>query len=189
MNTLTRTMASLAILLTMTLSNTVGAEEIFFTVKNTQGVSFPGEVTQSGFEGKLQAVKFEGEFAQDGGSAGTPNRIGQGGILGPAKITKKLGAASPAFYQALKDGQHLKVTLEFWRPSRAGKVINSHRLTLNNALVTGIRNYSEPLGKQLGHMIVLEEVTISFQSFEMRDLLKNSTSSSSAPKPKRRFRR
>ena len=137
MNTVTRTLAGLAILLSMTLVNTVKADEIFFSVKNNQGVSFPGEVTQAGLEGKLQALKLEGEFIPKGGSVGDA-RGKQGGIHGPIKITKKLGAASPAFYRALSQGTTLKVILEFWRPSRSGKSGNSHRLTLNNALVTGI---------------------------------------------------
>ena len=50
MNTVTRTLAGLTILLSMTLVNTVKADEIFFSVNNNQGVSFPGEVTQAGLD-------------------------------------------------------------------------------------------------------------------------------------------
>ncbi len=163
-----------------------GATEIFFTVKDKQGKAFVGESTPAGFAGKMQAVKYEGNLTLDQDNASGRSSPTRRGIQGPIKLTKKLGEASPSFHQALTTGKFLTVVMDFTSPSRTGKVTSTHRMILNNALVTGIRQYSEPKGQKLGHMVVLEEITITFQNYELTN---TRPTPSSRKSPNLKFRR
>jgi len=169
----------LIMLLGLMLVNPVGAEELFFSVEGSQSGKFPGEITQAGFEGTMKAVKYESELTTQQGSVA--GRVGMA-VHGPIKLTKKMGAASLSFFNALKVGEMLTITIEFFSPSRAGKIVNTHTVTLKNARVAGIRQYSEPIGQVPGAMVVLEELSFAFGDYEMKDMFGGASSQSQPPR-------
>lgn len=162
------------------------ATEIFFSVEGSQGRQFVGETTQAGFEGKIPAVKYESELTNQ--QASTSGRVGQGNrrINGLVKLTKLIGAASPSFFKALRGGDVLTVTIDFISPHRSGKKVATHRVTLKNAIVVDIKQYSEPIGQVKGHMLVFEEIAFVFGEFEVTNM---KSGSSSGKKPLRKLRK
>ncbi|MDX1411930.1 MAG: type VI secretion system tube protein Hcp [Nitrospirales bacterium] len=165
------TMKGFALLLLVITGSPAGGEEIFFAVQDRQGKSFVGEVTQAGFESKIQAVKYQSEFINYRESATGQIAQGKGTIQGPITLTKKLGAASFSFFKAMTENEILTVTIDFVSPHRSGKKVPTHSLSLYNAKVVGIKQYSEPMGPNLGFLTVLEEMTFSFENFEMKNLI------------------
>ena len=172
----------LIMLFGLMMDTVVEAEEIYFSVQGSASGQFPGEITQAGLEGTIKAIKYESELTTQQSSAA--RGVGKE-ALGPVKLTKKMGAASVSFFTALKVGEILTINIDFFSPSRSGKTLNTHKVTLKNARVAGIRQFSEPIGQVLGPMVVLEELSFAFGDFEMKDMLGGS---SSQVNPSRRIR-
>jgi len=89
MKTLTGILTSLAMSFPLLLTHTAGAEEVFFSVCCSGGKPFIGEVQKPGFEGKIQAVKYESAFINNWkrGANRNAQREGKGHQL--IKLTKK----------------------------------------------------------------------------------------------------
>lgn len=152
---------SIIILFVLMMCNPAGAQFIYFSVVGAQGGTFDGEVTQAGLEGKFQAMKYEYEVMIPQQAAS--GRAGLGGkrVHGPVKLTRKMGKGSPLFFSALLVNDALTVEIDFLEASRSGKTLFTHKVTLNNAKVVGIKHVTEPVGSR-GVMFVLEELSFMF---------------------------
>jgi len=83
----------------------------------------------------------------------------------PVVATHLLGGSSPQFMGAAARNENLKsVTINFYHSDRAGKEINYYRVTLTNASVSNVRQYSS--GGD-----VLEDDSFTFQKIEEQDFI------------------
>ena len=83
----------------------------------------------------------------------------------PVVATHLLGGSSPQFMGAAAENENLKsVVINFYHSDRAGKEINYYRVTLTNATVGNVRQYSS--GGD-----VLEDDTFYFQKIEEQDFI------------------
>jgi type VI secretion system secreted protein Hcp len=87
----------------------------------------------------------------------------------PVVATHLLGGSSPEFMFAASTNENLKsVVINFYHSDRAGKEINYYRVTLTNASVGNVRQYSS--GGD-----VLEDDTLYFQKIEEQDFIAKTT--------------
>ena len=83
----------------------------------------------------------------------------------PVVATHLLGGSSPEFMFAASTNENLKsVTINFYHSDRAGKEINYYRVTLTNATVSDVKQYSS--GGD-----VLEDDSFTFQKIEEQDFV------------------
>jgi len=83
----------------------------------------------------------------------------------PVVATHLLGGSSPEFMFAASSNENLKsVVINFYHSDRTGKEINYYRVTLTNATVGNVRQYSS--GGD-----VLEDDSFTFQKIEEQDLI------------------
>jgi len=117
--------------------------------------AFPGESDRPGAEGGIDGLSWHYEVE-------APERGGRP-EHGVVSVTKALGAASPALFQALITGETLsRVTIDFLRSTSEGVIESFHRVVLTDARVERIEQYSaEPEDLRFGE---LEEVDFSFGS-------------------------
>lgn len=157
----------------------LSAEEIFVTAVGLKQGTFAGEMTLKGFENKMQAVAFSHEVLVD--STGRRQHK-------PVVITKRVGAASPQFFQAWASNESLKtVTIDFtealeMRSGMAGpgprKLV--YQITLQNAVVVRIAQRLEPTTPvPAGGPAHLEEISLGYQSITVTFPPGNRTSSDS----------
>jgi type VI secretion system Hcp family effector len=162
----------------------LSAEEIFVTAVGLKQGPFAGEMTLKGFENKMQAVAFSHEVLAD--STGRRQHK-------PVVITKRVGAASPQFFQAWASNEPLKsVTIDFtealeMRSGVAGAGMAStaarrlvYQITLQNAVVVRIAQRLEPTTPvPAGGPAHLEEISLGYQSITVTFPPGNRTSSDS----------
>lgn len=145
------------------------AEEVFVATVGMKQGPFAGEIPQNGFENKIQAVAFSHELLVPLDAGGNPMGRRQ---HKPITITKRVGAASPQFFQALVSNEALKsVTIDFTDSSerRVGTAGGPRRLvyqiTLQNATVVRIVQRMEPATPvPIGGPPHLEEISFTYQS-------------------------
>lgn len=83
----------------------------------------------------------------------------------PITITKLLNASSPQVLNACATNENLKsVVINFWRTERTGVSINFYRVTLTNANISQVKQYSSG-------DTVLEDVSLTFQKIQQEDLI------------------
>ncbi len=83
----------------------------------------------------------------------------------PVVVTHLLGGSSPQFMDAASTNETLKsVVINFYHSDRAGKEINYFRVTLTNANVSDVRQYSS--GGD-----VLEDDSLTFQKIREQDFV------------------
>jgi type VI secretion system Hcp family effector len=93
-----------------------------------------------------------------------------GGLTGkrqyePLIATHLMGGSSPEFLTAEATNEVLRsVVINFYRSGRDGKEVNYYRVTLTNASVSEVRQYS-------GGSDVLEDDSFVFQKVEQQDLI------------------
>jgi len=82
-------------------------------------------------------------------------------------ITHLLGGSSPEFLFAAATGEDLtKVQIDFFRTDKAGKDVNYYRVTLTNALIIDVKQYSA--GDN-----VREDVSFQFVKIEQKSFTQN----------------
>ncbi|TMD21445.1 MAG: type VI secretion system tube protein Hcp [Chloroflexi bacterium] len=101
----------------------------------------------------------------------TSNTTGGGAsgkvIHKPVTITHLLGGSSPEFLFAAATGEDLtKVQIDFFRTDKAGKDVNYYRVTLTNALIIDVKQYSA--GDN-----VREDVSFQFVKIEQKSFTQN----------------
>jgi type VI secretion system Hcp family effector len=83
----------------------------------------------------------------------------------PVVATHLLGGSSPQFMAAASANENLTtVVINFYHPDRSGKEVNYYRVTLTNAQVSDVRQYSS--GGD-----VLEDDSFVFQKIEQQDFI------------------
>jgi type VI secretion system secreted protein Hcp len=83
----------------------------------------------------------------------------------PLVVTHLLGGSSPQFMDAAATGENLKsVVINFYHSDNRGREINYYRVTLTNAALTDVRQYSS--GGD-----VLEDDSFSFLKIEQQDFV------------------
>lgn len=101
-----------------------------------------------------------------------PTQITSGGGAGkvvhkPVTITHLLGGSSPQFLFAAATGEDLtKVQIDFYRLNKNGTETNYYRVTLSNAVVTDVKQYSA--GDN-----VREDVQFLYRKIEQKSLTAN----------------
>lgn len=87
----------------------------------------------------------------------------------PLTITHELGGSSPQFLAAAATNEVLSsVVINFYRSDPSGKDVNYYRVTLTNASITDVRQYT-------GNSSVVEDVSFTFQKVEQSDLIAKTT--------------
>jgi len=87
----------------------------------------------------------------------------------PVTVTHELGGSSPEFLAAAATNEVLtSVVINFYRADRTGKQVNYYRVTLTNATVSDVKQYT-------GSSSVLEDVSFTFQKIEQTDLVAKTT--------------
>ena len=83
----------------------------------------------------------------------------------PVVITHELGASSPQFFGATVNNENLvTVVINFFKTQANGKEVNFYRVTLTNATISELKQYSS------GNT-VLEDISFTFQKIEQADLV------------------
>jgi type VI secretion system Hcp family effector len=86
-------------------------------------------------------------------------------IYKPLVATHVMGGSSPEFMAAAATGERLdSVVINFYRTDRNGRDVNYYRVTLTNAFVSEVRQYT-------GGTDVLEDDSFTFQKVEQQDLI------------------
>jgi len=115
--------------------------EFYVSVKGQKQGAFKGEGTRENIKDKIVAVSF-------GYDLKSPRDPATGHASGkrqhsPVRIVKKWGAATPQFFQALVSNEVLpEVKLEFHRANANGEEYVYYRITLTNASVSSIRQFT-----------------------------------------------
>jgi type VI secretion system Hcp family effector len=113
-----------------------------------------GLITVSGYQFELTAPR------DSSSGAGTGKRVYK-----PLIVTHVMGGSSPQFLHAAATGESLtSVVINFYRTDRSGRDVNYYRVTLTNAFLSDVRQYT-------GGTDVLEDDSFVFQKVEQEDLI------------------
>ncbi|HEY1456672.1 MAG TPA: type VI secretion system tube protein TssD [Candidatus Dormibacteraeota bacterium] len=83
----------------------------------------------------------------------------------PVVVTHVMGGSSPQFLDAAATNENLRsVVINFNRTDRFGRNVNYYRVTLTNASVSDVRQYTSGAD-------VLEDDSLTFQKIEQQDLI------------------
>jgi type VI secretion system secreted protein Hcp len=86
-------------------------------------------------------------------------------VYKPMVITHVMGGSSPQFLRAAATGERLKsVVINFYRTDRFGRDVNYYRVTLTDAFLSDVKQYT-------GGTDVLEDDSFSFRKVEQQDLI------------------
>jgi type VI secretion system secreted protein Hcp len=146
----------------------------FMTVVGARQGQFKGESTDPKRTGQIPIFAYSNEVS-------TPFDPATGAALGkrqhsPLIVSKKLGAASPQFYEALVTNELLKtVSLTFDKLSATGTSTPFFTFLLTNAIVVGVRQtVGDPQGLPDGPSPV-EEISFIYQKIELSDIDANTS--------------
>jgi type VI secretion system secreted protein Hcp len=90
-------------------------------------------------------------------------------VFKPVVVTHVMGGSSPQFLTAAATNENLKsVVIDFFRTDRFGRDVNYYRVTLTNANVSEVRQFSS--GAE-----VLEDDSLVFQKIQQDDLIAHTT--------------
>jgi type VI secretion system secreted protein Hcp len=86
-------------------------------------------------------------------------------VYKPMVISHVMGGSSPQFLAAAATGENLtSVVINFYRTDRSGRDVNYYRVTLTNASLSDVHQYT-------GGTDVLEDDSFTFQKVEQQDLI------------------
>ena len=144
----------------------------YLAVEGTSQGKFKGEGIREKWKGKIEFIEFAYELS-------APRDVATGQASGkrqhkPVVITKQWGAATPQLFQACAQAEVLKtVTFEFVSTSKAGEEEVSHKITLTNATVSNIKQYTSQSAKHesSADMYELEDVSFTFEAISLEAVL------------------
>lgn len=148
------TQASAAVGVRITMKVTGHTQSVFKGDDNASARAGAGQITVSGYQFDLTA----------------PRDIASGQATGkrvykPLIATHVMGGSSPQFLAAAAVAERLtSVVINFYRTDRNGRDVNYYRVTLTDAFVSEVRQYT-------GGTDVLEDDSFSFQKVEQEDLI------------------
>ena len=157
MRALPRTMASIALLLTM-LYGAAAHAEVFVTMVGSRQGPLRGDSTTPGRTNQtvVSAFQYEVRVATDP-ATGQPLGKRQ---HSPVTFTKAVGPSSPQLFEAMFQNENLStVTFEFVALTGEGSTQVVQRVRLTNAVVSDVRQHAGPLRGTW-----LEDVSLTFQS-------------------------
>jgi type VI secretion system secreted protein Hcp len=149
-------------------SAAVGGVHITMKVTGAKTGVFKGDETGKDAAGLITVLNYNYQVnipidASTGGASGKRQHS-------PVKITHEMGPSSPQFLNSLDTNEILNtVVINFYRAEGSGKNDNYYRVTLTNATVTEVTQYSS--GDD-----VLENVSFTFQKIVQTDIPANTTS-------------
>jgi type VI secretion system secreted protein Hcp len=148
------TQASAAVGVRITMKVTGHTQGVFKGDDNASSRAGAGVITVSGYQFDITAPR---DIAS-GQSSGKR-------IYKPLVATHVMGGSSPQFLGAAATGERLdSVVINFYRTDRSGRDVNYYRVTLTNAFVSEVRQYT-------GGTDVLEDDSFTFQKVEQQDLI------------------
>lgn len=148
------TQASAAVGVRITMKVTGHTQGVFKGDDNASSRAGTGQITVTGYQFDITVPR---DIAS-GQAAGKR-------IYKPLVATHIMGGSSPEFMRAAATGERLdSVVINFYRTDRSGRDINYYRVTLTNAFVSEVRQYT-------GGTDVLEDDSFSFQHVEQQDLI------------------
>ena len=109
------------------------------------------------------------QFEVDSPRDATTGQASGKAVFKPVIVTHVMGGSSPQFLTAASTNETLTtVVINFFRTDRQGRDVNYYRVTLTNASVSEVRQYSS--GAE-----VLEDDSFVFQKIEQDDLIAHTT--------------
>lgn len=141
------------------------AQTIILSAEGTKQGKFKGESKLEKFKDKSEINGFMQEVI-------SPRDAASGAATGkrnyqPIIILKKAGSASPQFFQALTTNEVLKkVTIDFYKPDPSGQEILFYTITLENAIVSGFKQFIGPLDNEKfnpDNLNLYDEIKLTFQ--------------------------
>ncbi|MBI3139525.1 MAG: type VI secretion system tube protein Hcp [Sphingobacteriales bacterium] len=135
-------------------------------------------------QGKFKGESQKGKFADKSELAGylleitSPRDVASGQASGrrtfqPVLLLKATGASSPQFLQALSTNELLKkVVIDFYRPDPSGMEINYFTVTLENASISGYKQFTGPLENEKFNpvnTILYDEIKLVYQRITVED--------------------
>jgi type VI secretion system secreted protein Hcp len=148
------TQASAAVGVRMTMKVTGQHQGVFKGDDNATAKAAVGQITITGYQFDVSAPR----DSSTGQAAGKR-------VYKPLIATHVMGGSSPEFLAAAATGENLtSVVINFYRTDRSGRDVNYYRVTLTNAFVSEVRQYT-------GGTDVLEDDSFSFQKVEQQDLI------------------
>lgn len=144
---------------------TAGIVHITMTVTGPRTGQFKGD-DGAGRAGAITVLAYQYEL--DASTAGTSGSGGGAGKVThkPVTITHLLGGSSPEFLFAAATGEDLEVVIDFSKTDKAGKESVFYRVTLTDATVTQVKQYSS--GDS-----VREDISFVFRKIEQKSLIAN----------------
>jgi type VI secretion system secreted protein Hcp len=142
---------------------TAGIVHIEMKITGKKTGVFVGDSNQKGHQDQIlvSSYSFEVVSPRDA-SSGLPTGKRQ---YKPLTITKELNGSSPLLLQALSNNEQLtSVVINFYKTDRTGKQSNYYRVTLTNASISSVRQYS-------AGGTVNEDVSFTFQKVQQDDLV------------------
>ena len=139
------------------------AYEFYVTIEGVKQGKFKGDGKAKAHPGTIACLAFAYEVK-------SPRDASTGMATGrrqhePIVITKRWDSASPQLFQALVSNESLKsVLLEFVRTRPDGQEEVYYTITLQDAMVVGIKQYTDAAGGR-----ELEDVSFSFQRIFVED--------------------
>lgn len=173
-----RLLVSVAAIVLMSATFADAAMTVMVSVKGKKQGSFAGESPRDAHKDKLEAVAytFTVKSPRDAatGQASGKRQYGQ------LQITKKMGASTPQFFQALAGNEPLTtVTLDFYKTNANGEEFNFFTIKLSDATVAAIRQQTgsdaapsaAAGGKhtQPGVPPQMEDISFTFKKIEMEN--------------------
>jgi type VI secretion system secreted protein Hcp len=153
------------------------AYEFYVSVEGTTTGKFKGESTKEKQKDKIPGLSFEYAVRSPFDGA-TGNQSGKR-LHEPIRFVKEWGASTPQFFHSLATNETLKkVTFEFWRTDPTGKQAAYYTITLENARVVTVKQFSSDVkvqGSVTSQRAVsssaneLEEISFVFQKITVEN--------------------
>jgi type VI secretion system secreted protein Hcp len=146
---------------------TAGVVHIEMKITGQKSGVFKGDSPQKGHEDEILVSSYQFEVISPRDPAsGLPTGKRQ---YQPLHVTKALNQSSPQVLNAVANNENLsKVVIDFWATSRSGKESIYYRVTLTNANISSVKQYS-------AGQTVNEDIAFTFQKITQESLTGNTT--------------
>ena len=170
-------LATYAAVIVLALGVTAQANAAFqarVSIKGAKQGQLKGEAMGKGLEGWIPIYGFQYEVT-------SPRDLATGAASGkrqhrPITIVKEWGAATPQIFNALVSNEVLPVVVfQFLRTNANGEVFVFQTVTLTNATISSLKQYSGGLPGAPSDLRLLEDVSFTFQKIEIENKTGNTT--------------
>jgi type VI secretion system secreted protein Hcp len=152
------------------------AYEFYVSIQGAAQGKFKGESPRAAHSEKVAGLGFELEIKSPRDVA--TGQVSAKRVHGAVTFVKEWGASTPQLFQALVTNEKLStVLMEFLRTNADGNEYVYHRITLRDAAVVGIRQYtgenaatSSGAQKKSYDVHELEAVSLTYRQIELENL-------------------